>query len=131
MPSYYGVDMRVPENRANPAFVPKLLIEGHIHELVEKGKITYSGITTGDFLEYALNFGALINLVGKPYPVFKGGDVNASLRSHSDIAKAIVSVLQKPDETENRYLLIKSMVTRQNQLLRLAKDVCPGVNSSQ
>lgn len=44
----------------------------------------------------------------------------------SDIGKAVVGVLQHPDQTKNRAVYVQSACVSQNDLLNIAKKVKPG-----
>lgn len=44
----------------------------------------------------------------------------------SDIGKAVVGVLQHPDETKNRAVYVQSACLSQNELLDMAKKTKPG-----
>jgi hypothetical protein len=127
IPSYFGIDMRVPGLRANPALGPKVDIQDHLEALVTAGKITYTGLSTGVLFDWALRGGFMLNMKpGGATLVYDGGDFSASTTTHGDIVKAIATVLRKPAETENKYLLLQSAVVTQKQLLRLAAEACPG-----
>jgi nucleoside-diphosphate-sugar epimerase len=126
IPSYFGIDMRVPELRENPALLPKVAIQDHLEALVAQGKITYTGLSTGALFDWAMRGGFLMNLkTGESTMVFDGGDIPVTISTHSDVVKAIATVLRKPAETENKYLLLQSAVVTQNQLLKLAAEACP------
>lgn len=54
-----------------------------------------------------------------------GGDVRISATDRNDIAVAVVNILKNPDATKNKDVCIQSVVTTQNELLKLAREVAP------
>lgn len=128
IPSYFGIDMRRPGIRSNLALQSKVVVEDHINELVAKNKITYTGIVTSAFLDWALERGMFVNIHGGVTAVISGGEIHTAMTSYADIAKAIISVLRKPAETENKYLCIQSIATTENELVAIAKEALPDLD---
>lgn len=124
IPSYWGVDTKIPELRSNPALESKVEVEDHVDKLVAAGKLTFTGINGGMFLDWALERGIFLTLNG-PTMLLNGGDVRISTSSREDLARALVAVLQNPEQFENKLVNIHSIILTQNKLIRLAREVAP------
>ena len=124
IPSCFGTNHRLADTRNNPALLPKVAMEEHVEQLAAAGRITFTGINTGAFLDWALRKGIFVNAHGVT-PVFNGGDIPFSVSLMDHIGKAVVAALQRPEQTENKYFSIHSAVATQNKLLGLAREVRP------
>ncbi|KAK4496884.1 hypothetical protein PRZ48_011333 [Zasmidium cellare] len=125
LPSEFGMDvMRDVKTAALPAFKDgKKVIQEY---LKEKGdKITWTCVVTGLFLDWCLDVGFSVDLKGTTR-VIDDGNKKASTTLLSDIGKAVVGVLQHPEETKNRAVYVQSASLSQNDLLEIAKKVKPG-----
>jgi len=74
-------------------------MENHVRQVAAEGKITFTGLHTGLFLDWAIEVGALVNARG-PTRVFNGGDRLNSATTLDSIGRAVVEVVNRLDETE-------------------------------
>ena len=91
-------------------------MENHLRQVGAEGKITFTGLHTGLFLDWAIKAGALVNARG-PTRVFNGGAIDRLVLPLDSIGRAVAEVVNRSDETENRFLYIHDAVVTQNQLL--------------
>ncbi|CAG7563205.1 unnamed protein product [Fusarium equiseti] len=66
-----------------------------------------------------------LQYTGDTTKIYDGGDVPFSVSTLDTVADAIVSTLIHVEETKNRFVHVHSIVTTQNRLLALAKEVAP------
>lgn len=66
------------------------------------------GLRTG-FLEY--------DIANKTATIWDGGNKTFTMTNEKDLGKAVAAVLQRPEETANRYLFVSSVETTQNEIL--------------
>jgi uncharacterized protein YbjT (DUF2867 family) len=122
IPSDFGSDITNENVRKLPFFSPKLTVEARVKENADAGKITYTQIHNGAFIPYALN-GFLIDLNNPA--VIDGGNSVFSATTLETVASAVVAVLRKPAETENKVFHIEDFKLTQNKFLEFAKQIAP------
>lgn len=127
VPSSFGVDMAIPYNRDMPPCREKLQMETDVMRKAKEGKLTFTAINTGLFLDWAIRLGSVVNLTndGKPTRIYDDGDVKVSGTNLDDIGRAVAAALVHRDECVNKHLFVHSAVISQNQLLHLAKQLRP------
>ncbi|KAK5715868.1 hypothetical protein LTR15_009693 [Elasticomyces elasticus] len=103
---------------ALPVFAGKLATEEY---LKQQSKISWTVIVNGLFFDWGLSMGILADLSGGTTKVYGDPDVKHSLTLLSDVAKAVVGVLQHPEETRNRTVYIQSTALSQNQILDVVR----------
>ncbi|PQE18083.1 hypothetical protein CJF31_00007945 [Rutstroemia sp. NJR-2017a BVV2] len=126
LPSEFGSDLANPKAKTLPVFGYKVAVAAHIEEVASKNpEFSYTYVRNGPFLDWGLEHNFLIDLAsGKPR-IFDGGDQLFSTTSLETVGRAVVGVLSKPEETKNRAVYIQDLITSQNRLLALAKEVAP------
>jgi hypothetical protein len=83
-----------------------------------RGKMSWTTLITGHFFDFGLTCGLLnFDVKKRKAYILDGGDIKFSNSSLPFIAKAVVSILQKPEETANKVLYIHSLHITQNELL--------------
>ncbi|KAL2202470.1 NAD(P)-binding protein [Sarocladium strictum] len=123
IPSDFGSDIANENVRKLPFFAnTKVVVESSVKEKAKSGKLTYTQIHNGAFIPYVLS-GFLIDFNNPT--VFDGGNSVFSATTVETVAKAVVAVLSKPAETENKTLYINDFKLTQNKLLEIAKQVAP------
>lgn len=112
------------KNAALPVFkTSKAATQKYLKE--REDKISYTLVVNGFFLDWGIEAGILISKGDRPVKVFDGGNGKHSLSLRSDIGKAVVGILQHPQETKNRAVYVQSTAISQNELFEIAKKV-PG-----
>ena len=122
LPSEFGCDAANPKVRELPVFGAKVKVSDYLAEKAKEGKISYSLVVNGPFLDWGLQFPVLVNLKDVT-DVFDGGDRPASATNLADIGRAVAGTLKNPKETANRAVYVQSAVVTQNGLLATAKKV--------
>jgi hypothetical protein len=126
IPSCFGQDTRMEEWRTNPAVQSKVKMEDHVVKLVQEGKITFTGIQTGLFLDWALRAKFLLNCTGDgPSMLFDSGDKSLSTTAIDDIGMAVANSLVEIEKTRNKFLKVQSAAVTQNQLLKYGRQARP------
>ncbi|KAK3306204.1 isoflavone reductase [Chaetomium strumarium] len=96
--------------------------------LIEKAKqhpgFTWTGIATRMFLDWCL---ANYNIFGIDFPaktamIVDSGNARVATSSLPFVAESVVAVLQRADQTANRYVEVVEHHVTQNQLVRLIED---------
>lgn len=90
-----------------------------------QSEISWTCVHTGPLLDYLLNIGVLVNLKGRSITLFDDGEKRFSTTTMGTAAKAVVAVLRGGEKFANREVRVHDVVTSQNELLRLAKEVVP------
>ena len=85
----------------------------------QTGKLVWTGLATGPFLDWALGIGALgLDMRTKKATLYDGGDEPFSGTVLSAIGQAVVACLLAPEgKVGNRLLCIRSIATSQRELL--------------
>lgn len=122
--SEYGSDTYNSKAAPLPVFAPKKTEQQYAEELAAQGKISYTILITGPFLDFGLNLGFLgPNLKKKQFTYYDGGIAKFSTTTRATIAKAVIGVLTKLEETKNRAVYVQDAAVTQKDLFRLSKQV--------
>ncbi|KAK5727759.1 hypothetical protein LTR17_012521 [Elasticomyces elasticus] len=103
---------------ALPVFAGKIATQEY---LKQQSKINWTVIVNGFFFDWAISKGMVVNLDGGTTKLYGDPDAKHSLSLISDIGKAVVGVLQHPEEAKNRTVYIQSAALSQNQILNVVK----------
>ncbi|KAK3367840.1 isoflavone reductase family protein [Podospora didyma] len=122
IPADYGsVDARSPRARALVSlFDNKVRVREHLEQLAAASSsgFTWTSLVNGHFFDWGLTNGFL-----HFYPetqtaeILGDGTQKSSLSTLHRVAQAVVSVLQRPDETANRVLMVQSFCVSQLDVL--------------
>lgn len=123
IPSEFGSDTQHPKVQSLPVFQGKLDTQEHLKS--KSKEISWTTIVNGLFLDWGIQVGFWANVKGGLTTIYDDGDAKHSTTLLSDIGKAVVAVLNKPEETQNRVLYIQSAAVSQNQILGIAKKKNP------
>ncbi|KAF2256210.1 NAD(P)-binding protein [Trematosphaeria pertusa] len=110
-------------NEILPLMAGKKVIRDYLISLQDvergtRGKMSWTSLITGHFFDYGLTCGLLkFNVAGRKAYILDGGDIKFSASNLSFIANAVVRVLEKPDETQNRILYVHGLYVTQNEVL--------------
>ncbi|KAF8250263.1 NAD(P)-binding protein [Wilcoxina mikolae CBS 423.85] len=118
IPSEFGADLDNPKTAALSGFAVKLEVRKQLELLADEGRITWSAVSNGAFLDWSLKAGLIgFNIKENKATLFDGGDRPFSATLLSDVAKAVVGILKHPDETKNRLVYVHSARLTQKQLV--------------
>ncbi|GLI76808.1 hypothetical protein PoHVEF18_005086 [Penicillium ochrochloron] len=111
-------------NSQNDAVIQLLPLFGQKRGLIDylKSKVadglTWTGIATSGLLDWGLENGFLqFDLANRAATIWDGGHKSFTLINEKALAQSIVSVLQNPEQTKNKYLYVASVETTQLEIL--------------
>ncbi|KAL8730585.1 MAG: hypothetical protein Q9181_004611 [Wetmoreana brouardii] len=118
IPSEFGSDTSNPKVLALiPLFSAKDDITGYL-KTKESSGLTWTAIINGAFFDWGLQTGFLgFDLKSNTATIYDSGDAQVNATTLSVVGQSVVSVLQHPAETANRYVYIQSTKTTQNEIL--------------
>ncbi|KAL4938647.1 hypothetical protein BDV06DRAFT_200482 [Aspergillus oleicola] len=123
LPSEFGSDLDNAINRPAPAYAPKIAAQELLKELAGEGKITYTIVYNGAFLDWGLKVGFPIAPKRKTAQLHDGGNRQYSTTTLGAVGQAVVGVLSNPEETKNRVVHVGEATTTLKELLTLSQEV--------
>jgi uncharacterized protein YbjT (DUF2867 family) len=128
-PCEWGGDLDLPINRAFPVFASKVQAQDLLKELAQQGKITYTLVENGLFLDWVFetDIGILFDYKKGIAHFLDDGKNTISASTTSTIGKAVAASLERPEQTENRTIYIQDGETSQAKLLELIKKYAPQI----
>ena len=123
IPSEFSATLANPKARTIPVFVPKVKLQEYLVEKAKASDLTYTFVYGGAWLDAGSHRSFLISSTGDTTNIYDGGDIPISESTLDTVAEAIVSTLGHVEETKNRSVHVHSIVTTQDRLLVLAKEV--------
>lgn len=89
-----------------------------------QGNMSWTGLVPAHFFDWGLGNGLLgFHVAKRKAYIQDGGDIKFSASNLPFIAKAVVRVLERPDETANKLLYIQSFRVTQNEVLAVLEKV--------
>ena len=123
LPSEYGSDTLNPKSAPLPVFAHKQGAKQYIEELAGQGKISYTYVVNGPFLDWGIDNGFLgLDLKKKQVTYLDGGATTFSTTTVGTVGRAVVGVLSHPKETKNRAVYVQDIATTLKDLTRLSKQ---------
>ncbi|KAL6922245.1 hypothetical protein FSST1_006271 [Fusarium sambucinum] len=126
LPSEFGSNLVVPSVRKLPVFGTKVAIEDKLIELAKQGKISYTFVYNGIFLDWGIKHNFFFDFSQPELTIWDQGDAEFSTTTLASVGDAVVGVLAHPEETQDRVVYVQDIVLTQNKVLELAKEVSPG-----
>ncbi|KAI1087525.1 putative oxidoreductase CipA-like protein [Rostrohypoxylon terebratum] len=123
LPSEFGGDGDNDKVSQLPMFRAKKATKDLLQREAAAGRITYSLVANGPFLDTALAYGMIVNLKDKKINLWDGGERRYSTTLLPVVAKAVAGVLRHPEETRNRVVFVRSASLTQKEVLERAKKV--------
>jgi hypothetical protein len=100
-----------------PIVSEKLAIRKYVVDAAATGKIEWSSINNGPFLDLGVNFGFLgPNIRAKNATFHDGGDKASCMTSTEDIGKAVALMLKHPEETRNKPVYVYSTFSTEKKI---------------
>jgi hypothetical protein len=109
-----------------PIFSNKFEVEQQLEAYARDGKITYTYLFNGPFLDWGLKMNFVLNMAQYKPEIYDGGDPLFSTTTMETVGKAVAGILAHYEETKNRAVSIQDTLTSQNRLLAIAKKLTPG-----
>lgn len=128
LPSEYGSDLDNELAAKLPVFAPKVDVQKYLKEKAKTTPLTYTIVYSGPFFDWGLEHGFIFKTAEYKPTLFDGGNTVFSTSTLDTIAKAVIAILSKPEETKNRAVRFQSAAISQNKLLELAKEIAPQHN---
>ncbi|KAJ1541451.1 hypothetical protein HK405_010646, partial [Cladochytrium tenue] len=126
VPSEFGSDLDDPESRSLPVYADKIKVREHLAGLAASGALSYSILINNAFLDWGLQHKFLLDPVAHSATLWDGGDDPISFTSLPAVGRAVVGILQHPDETKNRVVRVQEVAVSFKELVAVAKEVTPG-----
>ncbi|KAL3462138.1 hypothetical protein BJX64DRAFT_259694 [Aspergillus heterothallicus] len=123
LPSEFGSDLHNALNRAAPVYKPKVETQELLKELAGQDKLSYTIVYTGAFLDWGLKVGFPINPVKKTALLHDGGERLYTTTTLATVGKAVVGVLNHPEETKNRVVRVGEVSTTLKEILALSQEI--------
>lgn len=124
IPAEFGMDSANALCIELPVCAPKAETQRYLLEESDSNPgFTYTAIANGLFLDWGLKMGLILNLDQHTAILYNGGDVQFSATTLADVAKAVLGIIQHPNETANRIMYVHSALVSQNELIQCAKDI--------
>ncbi|KAF2258176.1 oxidoreductase CipA-like protein [Lojkania enalia] len=123
IPAEFGMDSQNPFSAQLPVCAPKAATQEYLLEKSGSNPgFTYTAIANGLFLDWGLKMGIIVNPTQHTAVLYNGGDVPFSATNLTDVAKAVLGIINHRAQTANRVLYVHSVLVTQNQLNKYAKD---------
>lgn len=125
IPAEFGIDSTNEKAVLLPVCAPKAATQKYLCEKVREteGRFSWTGVANGWFLDWVLReTDILVDVKGRRAKLYNGGDVKLSATLLGDIAKAVVGIIEKREETRDRIVYVHSAVVTQNQLVGYARE---------
>jgi len=123
IPSEFGSDTLNANAAKLPVYSSKKKVQKQIEDLAAQGKISYTYVINGPFLDFGLEAGFLgLDLKKKQLTYLDGGNAEFSTTTRRTVGKVVVGVLSKPKETMDRAVYVQDVALTLKDLLRLSKQ---------
>jgi hypothetical protein len=124
--SEYGNDTLNPKLAAVPIYQPKIAIRERCERAAAAsvgGAFSWTTVQNASFLapDWTLDF--IVDVKCRRCQVKDGGDVVFCATTYADVAQAVVGILTHPGETANRPVRVASVVTTQNEIIGMAREL--------
>lgn len=116
IPSEFGGDTRNAAGvELSPIYRGKLNVVEYLQS--KKGKIEYTIVPTGPFLEFGIQIGFLGNdLKQDKFTITEGGDNKFTATTLPQVGEGVAAILKHDKETANQYVPLESFLITQNEL---------------
>jgi uncharacterized protein YbjT (DUF2867 family) len=123
IPSEFSLDPENPLARAVPVYGGKNQVVDRLKELASAGKLTYTTVSNGAFLDWNLRTGFFkLDIKNKTAELLSGGTVVGPWTLLEHVGTATVNVLVNLEATKNRPVYISTVQKSQKEMLALAQE---------
>jgi nucleoside-diphosphate-sugar epimerase len=121
VPSEFSSNLEAKAKDVNlPIVSEKLAIRKYVVEAAATGKIEWSSINNGPFLDLGVNYGFLgPNIRSKKATFHDGGEKVCCTTSTEDIGKAVALMLEHHEETKNKPVYIYSTLISEKKMTNI------------
>ncbi|KAG8526300.1 uncharacterized protein KY384_000293 [Bacidia gigantensis] len=121
IPSEFGSNTINEKARQLPVYKDKLAVQAALQKEADAGRISYTLVLNGPFLDWGLKVGFVGNVPEKKFDLWDGGERVFSATSLPSVGKATANILKHPEETKNRAVYIQDTAITLKQLLAVCK----------
>ncbi|KAG5800960.1 hypothetical protein H9Q69_000087 [Fusarium xylarioides] len=125
IPSEFGADLQHPPIREFPTYRAKAQTEEYLERLAKETDLSYTYIYNSLLFDYALQLNVFGDFTARTVHMYDGGDGHFSATRIVTVARAVVAVLRKPEETKNRAVRITDISTSPRELLERLQRLDP------
>ncbi|KAJ6438252.1 oxidoreductase CipA-like [Purpureocillium lavendulum] len=126
IPSEFGSDCGNPLASKLPVYQPKIAVHKALQEQARAHPdFTYTLVRNGVFLDWSLNRNFIVNFASDTPSFYDGGDRPFSTTTLATIGQAVIGVLRHFEETKNRVVFVRDLVTTQRKVLTIAQRLAP------
>jgi hypothetical protein len=119
----FSADPQNAEARSPLVFHGKNQAFEQVKKLASEGRITYTTISNGAFLDWNLRTGFVkIDIYNKSVQYLNDGTLPFAWTKLSSVAVAVANALKKLQQTENRSFYVSSVLKSQKEMVELAKE---------
>ncbi|KPM46346.1 hypothetical protein AK830_g88 [Neonectria ditissima] len=105
-----------------PLFTQKKEIIQYLKTKQSEG-FSWTGLATSGLFDWGLSSGFLgFDIAQRTATIWDGGNKTFTLTNEKQLGQAVVSVLEHPEETSNRYLYVYSVKTSQSEILAALEE---------
>ncbi|KAF2280588.1 isoflavone reductase family protein [Westerdykella ornata] len=98
--------------------------EGKVGRPKGRGKMSWTSVVTGHFFDWGLGNGFMkVDLGGRKAWVYDGGETRFSACTLGFVAQAVLRVLEREEQTENRMLYVHSLSVTQREVVKAVEKV--------
>ncbi|KAF7528402.1 hypothetical protein G7054_g10175 [Neopestalotiopsis clavispora] len=121
IPSEFGSNTLHPKVAQLPVFTDKVAVQNALKKEADAGRLTYTLISNGPFLDWGIEHGLICNPKEKSITIYDGGNQVFNATTLPTIGKSVASTLRHLDETKNRAVYISGAALTSKQVLKLAE----------
>ncbi|OAA39555.1 NAD(P)-binding domain protein [Beauveria brongniartii RCEF 3172] len=125
LPSEFGCNLDNALSRQIPIFGEKIKIQEYLKEQAAAGRISYTFVYNGPFLDWGIQNQFVLNVAGYKPRLLDDGNALFSATNLDTVGSALVGILDHLDETKNRAVFLEDIKISQQRLLELAKIAAP------
>ncbi|KAJ5669653.1 NAD(P)-binding protein [Penicillium macrosclerotiorum] len=119
IPSEFGSDTTHLATAKLPVFADKVYVQQYLRQISQQSSLTYTLLVNGPFLDWGLRTGFLLDLSSPVTTLYDGGDRKFSTTTLKGVGKAIVGIVNHPEETKNTATFVSEACLSQKDLLSL------------
>ncbi|KAA8647843.1 hypothetical protein EYZ11_003619 [Aspergillus tanneri] len=123
IPSEFGSDLENAENRSFPVFAGKVESQNILKSLADEGRMTYTFVSNGAFLDWGLKVGFILDLKNRKAVLHDGGNRKFSATTLATVGKTVVGILTHAEETKNRLVKVSEFGSTLKELLQLSQSI--------
>ncbi|KAF6826509.1 hypothetical protein CPLU01_09626 [Colletotrichum plurivorum] len=125
IPSEFGSDHSQSAAHSIPLSAAKIKVAEALQEAAELGKIEYTSILGGPWIEWIMAFDEGMSIPKRKFYRHDGGDIPFGLSTRQAFGDAVAGALRRPEETRNKVFTIEVISLTQNRILELVKETLP------